>query len=178
MRVRVILEPLKENEITFPLRYNHELQGFIYHHISSELAEFLHKGGYLLGKRKFKLFTFSRLLGRFYINSQEEKIIFSGPVSFHLGSPLEKFIQQFGEALLKSPGVKLSRNSLIITSIEVLPQPSIQDDVTIRMLSPVTIYSTLFSADGKKKTCYYSPSEKEFQELPRLRHVRDSKKVK
>lgn len=51
--------------------------------------------------------------------------------------------------------------------VKVFPEPPIQDDVTIRMLSPVTIYSTLFSANGKKKTYYYSPFEKEFSQLIR-----------
>lgn len=161
------MEALRENQARFPLYYNHDLQGFIYHHISPELADFLHKKGYLLGKRKFKLFTFSRLLGKFQIIPQEEKIIFSGPISFYLSSPKEKFIQQFAETLLKSPEVILSRNSLIISNIEVLPGPPGENDVTIRMLSPVTVYSTLFSANGKKKTYYYSPFEEEFSQLIR-----------
>lgn len=131
MRIRLVMESLRENQPRFPLYYNHDLQGFIYHHI------------------------------------QEEKIIFSGPISFYLSSPKEKFIQQFAETLLKSPQVTLSRNSLIISNIEVLPRPPSQNDVTIRMLSPVTVYSTLFSANGKKKTYYYSPFEEEFSQLIR-----------
>jgi len=164
-----VLEHPGENQAVFPLYYNHELQSFIYRHISPELADFLHKEGYPLGKRKFKLFTFSRLLGKYHINSREEKIIFSGSISFYLSSPQEKFIQQFAETLLKSPQVALSRsrNSFVISSVEVFPQPHIQGGVTIRMLSPVTIYSTLFSASGKKKTYYYSPFEKEFSQLIR-----------
>jgi len=165
LRIRLVMEALRENQARFPLYYNHDLQSFIYHHISPELADFLHKEGYLLGKRKFKLFTFSRLLGKFHINSQEEKIIFSGPISFYLSSPKEKFIQQFAETLLKSPEISLSRNLLIISNIEVLPRPPSENDVTIRMLSPVTVYSTLFSANGKKKTYYYSPFEEEFSQL-------------
>jgi CRISPR-associated endoribonuclease Cas6 len=167
LRIRVVLEPLKENEIIFPLHYNHDLQSFIYHHISPELADFLHKEGYLLGKRRFKLFCFSRLLGKFHINSPEEKIIFSGPISFYLSSPKNQFIQQFAETLLKSPEVNLSKNLLVITNVEVFSKPDIQSNVTIRMLSPVTVYSTLFSANGKKKTYYYSPFEKEFSQLIR-----------
>ena len=151
MRIKIVLEHPGENQAVFPLYYNHELQSFIYRHISPELADFLHKEGYPLGKRKFKLFTFSRLLGKFRINSQGEKIIFSGSISFYLSSPKEKFIQQFAETLLRSPQVTLSRNSFIISNIEVFPQPHIQDDVTIRMLSPVTIYSTLFLPTVKRK---------------------------
>lgn len=35
----------------------------------------------------------------------------------------------------------------------------------IRMLSPLTVYSTLMTPDGKKKTYYFSPYEKEFPAL-------------
>ncbi len=151
LRIKIALEHLDGNQARFPLYYNHDLQGFVYHHIDPKLANFLHEEGYLLGKRKFKLFCFSRLLGKYHISSQEEKIIFSGAISFYLSSPQEKFIQQFAETLFKLPEVTLSGNSFMISVVEVFPKPSIRDDVTIRMLSPVTIYSTLFSANGKKK---------------------------
>ena len=38
-------------------------------------------------------------------------------------------------------------------------------EVRIKMLSPVVVYSTFESPDGKKKTYYYSPSEREFSLL-------------
>lgn len=40
-----------------------------------------------------------------------------------------------------------------------------KDNVIIKMLSPVTIYSTLLTLDGKKKTYYYNPKESEFSDL-------------
>jgi len=164
LRIKITLEHPEGKETTFPLYYNHTLQGFIYHHLSLALANFLHKKGYSLGKRKFKLFTFSRLFGKFRINPKEEKITFSGPVSFYLSSPLKKVIEECAENLIKSPDIYLSKNPLIIKSIEVFPSISSQSDVTIRMLSPLTVYSTLFSASGKKKTYYYSPMEEEFSQ--------------
>lgn len=167
MRVKVTLEHPEGKEVAFPLYYNYALQGFIYRHLSSELATFLHNEGYPLEKRKFKFFTFSRLLGKFRINSKEEKISFIGPVSFYLSSPKDQIIQQFADTLLRFPEVTFSRNQLIISNIEAFPKPSLQDDVTIRMLSPLTVYSTLFSANGKKKTYYYSPFEEEFSQLLR-----------
>jgi CRISPR-associated endoribonuclease Cas6 len=32
-------------------------------------------------------------------------------------------------------------------------------------LSPITVYSTLYTAEGKKKTYYFSPYEQEFSQL-------------
>ena len=52
----------------FPIHYNHILQGFIYRTIDERMAAFLHDMGYG-NTRKFKLFTFSRLMGSYDIES-------------------------------------------------------------------------------------------------------------
>ena len=49
--------------------------------------------------------------------------------------------------------------------MEVSDTPINQDKLKIRMLSPITIYSTLSKANGGKKTYYYSPFENEFSQL-------------
>ena len=41
----------------------------------------------------------------------------------------------------------------------------VEEECMIKTLSPITVYSTLVSQDGKKKTYYYSPFESEFSEL-------------
>jgi len=164
MRLNITFTFLKE-EIIFPLNYNYGLQSFIYDHISEKLATFLHNKGYLVGKRRFKLFTFSRLLGKFRIDFPQEKIIFTGPFHFYVSSPIDDFIQQFAEDLIKAGEVKLFKEPFAIASIEVNPVPTIRSPLIIKMLSPLTIYSTFFSPQGKKKTYYYSPFEKEFSNL-------------
>jgi CRISPR-associated endoribonuclease Cas6 len=57
-----------------------------------------------------------------YDQQRGDKLRRTGPISFYLSSPQEKFIQQFAKTLLKSPQVTLSRNSFIISGIEILPQ--------------------------------------------------------
>jgi len=164
MRLDITFTSSKE-EITFPLNYNYGLQSFIYHHISEKLATFLHEKGYLVGKRRFKLFTFSRFSGKFKIDFPHEEIMFIGPFHFYVSSPIDNFIQQFAEDLIKSGEVKLFKEPFAVASIQANPTPPMQSPLVIRMLSPLTIYSTLFLAEGKKKTYYYSPFEKEFSEL-------------
>ncbi|MFN7181678.1 MAG: CRISPR-associated endoribonuclease Cas6 [Planctomycetota bacterium] len=51
----------------------------------------------------------------------------------------------------------------------MLPLSSLCDKVVVKMLSPITIYSTLTKRDGSKKTYYYNPFENEFGQL-----IRDS----
>jgi len=152
-------------EIKLPLHYNHALQGFIYDHISTHLAHFLHDKGYRYEKRVFKLFTFSRLFGRFKINKEDEIISFASPVKFQISSPLNDLLQEFAETLARKGEVFINKNSLLVSSIEVHFSPSFTSPQVIKMLSPVTTYSTLFTLDGRRKTYYFSPFEREFSQL-------------
>jgi len=151
--------------IKLPLHYNYALQGFIYNHISSHLAEFLHNRGYSFERRVFKLFTFSRIFGRYRLDKEKRLISFSSPVKFQLSSPLDDFIQEFAETLARSPDVSLEGNSLVVSSIEVHFSPHIRSPVIIKMLSPLTCYSTFLTGEGKKKTYYFSPLRKNFPGL-------------
>ncbi|MEA1913641.1 MAG: hypothetical protein U9N06_07465 [candidate division WOR-3 bacterium] len=63
MRIRIQFLPVDEN-VEIPVNYNYLVQSFIYHNISEKLSVFLHNKGYKYGKRLFKMFTFSRLLGK------------------------------------------------------------------------------------------------------------------
>ncbi len=165
MRLRITFEPLESEKVTFPLNYNYGLESLIYRHISDKLATFLHDEGYSLGKRSFKLFTFSRLFGKFDVDFSKESISFSGAIHFYISSPENDFLAQFAESLMKSSKVDLFKQRLLLSSIEVHSIPLIGEEMLIRMLSPVTVYSTFFSLEGKKKTYYYSPFEDEFSRL-------------
>lgn len=154
---------LEGKTLILPIHYNHIIQSFIYKHISAKLANWLHSEGYTVGKRRFTLFTFSRLLGKFQFKL--DNIEFYPPIKLKISSPVNTFIQEFVETIMRSNSIKLAQNKLQIVSVEVEPQPKLKKKLTIRMLSPVTIYSTLSKADGAKKTYYYSPFEDEFKEL-------------
>lgn len=164
MRLTITLQALNF-PVKFPLHYNYAIQGFIYHHISTNLADFLHERGYRYEKRVYRLFTFSRLMGKYKIEKESGKIAFAEPFKFQISSPLNEFLQEFAETLARCPDVSIEENSLIVSSIEVQFSPPPISSALIRMLSPVTVYSTLSTCDGKKKTYYYSPFEKEFSQL-------------
>lgn len=166
MRLTVTFQnPEPESEVKLPLHYNYTLQSFIYRHISDHLAGFLHNKGYRYERRVFRLFTFSRILGKFRIEKKNEKIVFTGPVKLQISSPLDDFLQQFAETLARAGEVSINNNPLVVASIEVHFPPPCTFPHLIKMLSAVTVYSTLFTGEGKKKTYYYSPFEKEFSSL-------------
>ena len=86
--------------IVLPLHYNHMLQGFIYRTIDEKMAAFLHNRGYG-SARKFKLFTFSRLIGTYDNKSKPNHIIYSGSVFLELASPIDDFCESFANGLLR-----------------------------------------------------------------------------
>ena len=162
MRVSIEFES-ESGSLFLPIHYNHIVQGFIYDNISPELAKFLHEQGYTHIKRSFKLFTFSRLYGRFKIEGKY--IVLNSPIKLQISSSNSHFLQEFAESLLRKGEVSFLNQPLRVNSIEVYPNPRFSRDVTIRTLSPVTVYSTLKTPDNRKKTYYYSPYEKEFSLL-------------
>ena len=161
MRIKINLSA--ETHLILPKSHNHLLQGFIYSLLDPLLRKRLHKEGYPYEKRRFKLFTFSRLLGK--VKMFKEYFQFNPPLKLIISSPKDEILQSLAEGLLKSPEVILGKNTVYIDSINVAARPSFNHKVTIKMLSPVTIRSTLYGADGSKKSYYYSPFEKEFCRL-------------
>ena len=148
-----------------PLHYNSILQGFIYRNLSWNLAKSLHDKGSTFEKRHFKLFTFSRLLGRFKPRGKD--ISFSGPVSLWLASPSVNILESFATHLVKKEKIKLGNSYLRPVGVEVSISEKMKSPLITKALSPITVYSTLQSGNGKKKTYYYSPFEDDFSELIR-----------
>jgi len=152
-----------QNSIALPLSYNYFIQATIYNNISPELSKFLHDKGFTYGKRHFKFFTFSRLMGEYQLRN---KIIqFNGNIHFYVSSPLKKFMNDLANSIMQKGYFKLGNNNLEVESIKVYDNSVISNTINIKMLSPVTVYSTLLTPDGRKKTYYYSPFENEFQKL-------------
>ena len=61
--------------------------------------------------------------------------------------------------------MRLGNTDLKVSSVYVHNDPEFGDEILLRTISPITIYSTLLTSDGKKKTYYFSPYEREFSSL-------------
>lgn len=161
MRISITFHSLKP--LKLPKHYNYLIQCFLYRNIHRSLSDKLHSEGYTYKKRRYRLFVFSRLLARIEIANKE--ITFLDKVKLFVASPLPLFIESLAENLLKKHTFKLNEQEVIIETIEICPRPAFSKISKIKMLSPLTIYSTLRKPDGKKKTYYYTPWESEFSEL-------------
>ena len=68
--MRIAFEFTFNNKLILPLNYNYILQGFIYNNIADKkIQEFIHNKGFTYEKRHYKLFTFSRLMGKYKIEN-------------------------------------------------------------------------------------------------------------
>jgi CRISPR-associated endoribonuclease Cas6 len=163
MRFEIIFDSMQP--IRLPIQYNYVVQGMIYKHLGHEYSSQLHDEGYTYQNRNFKLFTFSRLNGRFKQNRESNEILFYPPVALTISSSIERFAYELGYSLLTSDDLHLGDNPVKVSGFNALTEPIINPLETIGMLSPITVYSTLRTQDNKAKTYYYSPYEQEFSQL-------------
>jgi len=190
MRIKISYES-KEKGLLLPLHYNYYLESLIYHTFSKEVATILHDEGFAFDKRRFRLFTFSRILnkGKKVTDRQfkalkkelniknylafrsrrkttvDEALYFNNGISFYFSSVKDFIIEDMGNRAISLPNSSLLDQDIFIKSIEVLTPPKFENKMNIKMLSPLTMYSTVKTSDGNNKTYYYSPYEKEFSGL-------------
>jgi len=161
--MRISLELYSEKKLLLPVHYNYIIQGFIYKNITDSLRKFLHNKGFMFEKRSFKMFTFSRLQGKYEL--LYDKLSFLPPVYLTISSPYDKFLNELANSMLKKNNLSINGSEIIIKSIKVHMSNKFKNKMEIVTLTPIVVYSTLIKKNGSKKTYYYSPYEDEFSEL-------------
>lgn len=155
----------EEREFQLPVHYNRYIQAALYQVQDPDFSDFLHNVGFQYGDRQFRLFTFSRLLGRYRLLRDEGIIRFSGPVQLVVSSPVIPFCQAVMNTILREDGLRLGPVNFHVVQMATEQQTAESDSIVVETLSPVTVYSTLYRPDGRKYTQYFHPREKDFQEL-------------
>lgn len=156
----------KDGKILLPRQYNEVLQGFLYRNLESELSSKLHDSGFAdpkSVKRRLKLFTFSRVLGKW--KDEGKMMAFEGAVRWIVASPWEELLSSLAMSFLQASELELHGQKVRVASFKVIPIPEYKSPIRVVALSPITVYRTLLTPEGKRKTYYYSPFEKEFSEL-------------
>ena len=166
MRIKFVFEKEK-GLIKLPISYQQNLQAMIYKNLSDKISSFIHDEGFKYEKRRFKLFCFSRLFGRHKLDLINKNILFKGQISFYLSTPYSLLAEDFTENIVKMADVNIGRNRVYLTSVEVFTKRIVKDEIYVKMISPFTMYSTFKKDNGEKIVYYYTPFDKEFQELIR-----------
>lgn len=168
LRLIIELSTKSSNEFVLPIQYNYFIQSMIYRSLDSDFANFLHEQGFESGDRRFKLFVFSRLLGKFRMDRGKNKIIFQSPIKLIVVSPIHQFCQSLSNGLLTKKDLHLGPNAAVVKEINVQNHTIDDETVKMRTLSPVVAYSILLRPEGGKYTCYFQPGENEFARLVNL----------
>lgn len=159
------MESSASEKITLPIHHNHIVQGLIYECLNKELSQFLHEKGFKHHERSFKMFTFSRLMGRFNMDREKRQIIFDTPIDLIIASPVEGFFNSLAGTFLIGSTIRLGNNNLKIMSIEGEHINLKGDEVIVQTLSPIVVYSTFLRPDNRKYTCYFQPGDPDYDRL-------------
>nr|BAL52720.1 CRISPR-associated Cas6 family protein [uncultured prokaryote] len=75
------------------------------------------------------------------------------------------FLGSLATHLISQRSLRLGYTELYLESLEVEPPITPKRPILVQALSPITVYSTLLTSEGKCKTYYYCPWEREFEAL-------------
>jgi len=163
VRAKLTFESTNGKEIVIPVQHNHVIQSLIYNTFSPIFAKKLHDEGFAYKGRRFKLFTFSRILEKGI--KDNKNLIFKNSVSFYFSTPLEEILIDIATEAVAKQKFNILNQEVYLSKIEIVKNPQFSSPVLIKMLSPLTIYSTLKTDDGRKKIYYYKPNDKDFSKL-------------
>lgn len=171
MRIQILAEV--GNGMTLSINYNHLLVGAIYRFLAGsnpEYADFLHREGYKVAEKRFKLFTFSQLMAkRRYIKGQQ--IHFQSTLTWFISSPIEQFLSHLSDTLLAEGILSIGSSRLKIKDVKVPRVPCFESEMAFRCLSPI-VMSTVRITDGQQRTHYCLPDDPELSELIRQNLIR------
>lgn len=153
--------------VELPVHYSHLVQGMIYQAMENPLlSSYLHEHGFQLEKRRFKLFTFSRLFGQdSHFDRDRKTLLLTPPLKLHICSPIPFILQELGTGLLRKGKVRIGPARLAVKEMATSMARVDTDQIQVKMLSPMTVYSTLNAQSGRKYTYYYSPFEPQFSKI-------------
>jgi len=164
MKITIMLNSSEEMTL-LPIQHNHYIQAALYKLLDPAYAAFLHDQGYTYEKRQFRLFSFSRLIGKYKIFPEQGTITFYGPLKLVVLSPLKPVYTDIVNSLILGKKFRIGKQILEAKEVRV-EQPVVSDrKVRVHTLSPIVCYSTLEQSDGKEFTYYYNPAETEFNRL-------------
>ncbi len=154
-RVKVIF--YSDKPVILPINYNHLLQSYIYNTLTPDLATFLHNEGFRVGKKVFKLFTFSKIFGRYKVDGK--LISFSSPFYFYFSTPIQILMDDYVSENFKKEYVRIGNNRVDVQFVEFEEIP-VKSYVVVKTISPIAVYIT----EGSRRV-YFSPNETQFFEI-------------
>lgn len=152
----------RTNNLAIPMAHHYQVQSMLYHIFSesSTYGKQLHDSGYRLGSKKFQLFCFGPLTGRYDTDRTWKELLFEKSVTLELRTPDQKLAALWQQLLLPGLEATLCGQKIELASITTTQFRISEERCKIKMLSPILAYRTI---DGRRKN--YTPLEPEFSAL-------------
>lgn len=151
-----------------PLSYSYELSAWIYKVLASSdeaYASWLHDNGFAQENKRFKFFTFSRLLfdNAKPVKGTDRLAIFSDKATIFLSFAPEISTQNFISGIFSNNeftiGDRKSKVKFRVNNIELLPSPDFSESYgQFRTLSPITVSMK----DENGRIVYVSPENTDY----------------
>jgi CRISPR-associated endoribonuclease Cas6 len=139
------------------------LQAALYRLMGPEVGTRVHSEGFQHGKRTFRMFVYSDIHSvRRRLQKAPEGLWIHGPGSFVVASPLREIAERLAVNLLREPELHLGPEKLRVTDINLHDPVVTEDEMVVRTLSPIVVYSTFAKPGGGRYTAYFQPGEVEF----------------
>lgn len=147
--------------IYIPKNHHAMIQGFLYHLLKSvpEYANFLHETGYGNVPHRFKLFVYSDFMEDYFVENNH--LFFYNNISLEIRSPISDFCKVLMISILNSNQFELDHQPISLTECTLSYKNISSDKITIRMVSPLTLSTTVYENDTKK-TRFICPGDKDF----------------
>jgi CRISPR-associated endoribonuclease Cas6 len=140
MRVKLKLRASRQATL-LPLNYNHAVASLIYETLgnaSTDFATRLHDEGFTSDGRRFKLFTFSRLMA-LRSRIEADRLLLEDPtITLQISSPVAEFVEHFVTGLFQSESFNIAGARFTLQQAETLPTPAFTERMIFRALSPIT----------------------------------------
>lgn len=172
MRFKLILNIDKESKRnTLPINYQYALSSLVYRILSNSEGNFstwLHQNGFSDDKRRFKLFTFSRLFVPRYSIEGSFLNILSDTIEWYVSFLPERSTLEFVQGLFKEQvfelGDRRAKIRFSVRSVEMIPSPTFKENMKFETLSPACIVRQ--EDDGSEK--YISPDHPDAVSIVKL----------
>lgn len=170
MQFKITFQVLYPGQM-LPLSYQYELSAWIYKLIgssNSKFGDFLHNKGYVSGKKRFKLFTFSNLFVPPPYEIQGDRMkIFSHDISFVISFFVEQAAREMILALFTEQelqlGDRISQVCLKVQKVnELQPLNIIGSKARLRTTSPVLVSQPVETQNGRLSHDYLHPQQPEY----------------
>lgn len=152
-----------------PINYQYELSAAIYRVLAGandEYSSWLHENGFMSGGKKFKLFTYSRLIIPDYtLNVEQQRIIINSDhvflyISFLPDKSTKTFLKGLFSECVMQIGDSFSAVQFVATDVDILPPEAFNNHTVFETLSPICV--SVRQENGKPK--YLAPSDSGYKE--------------